>query len=91
MIRLQSKTVSQLFQATVNLEFDYFISLLGHVSITELGERVSIKDAGNNGMAFYFDNSLIFTVSPSMSEESVCPIPTVERFYLNSASSSTVQ
>ena len=91
MIRLQSKTVSQLFVATVNLEFDYFISLLGHVSITDLGERISIKDTGNNSMAFYFDNSLIFTVSQSMSEETVYPIPTVERFYLNSASSSTVQ
>ena len=63
MIILQSKTVSQLLEATVNLEFDYFISMLRNERSTDFGDRISIKDAGNNSMAFYFDNSLIFFLS----------------------------
>lgn len=91
MIRLQSKTVNQLFKETVNLEFDYFLSLLGDMSIADFGERVSMEDASNNGIAFYFDDRCIFTVTPPDPEESVYPIPAVERFYLNPAVSSTVQ
>jgi len=81
---LQPKTASQLFEATVNLEFDYFINLLEEdISISDFGKRVSLKDAGNNGLAFYFDNCCIFIVTPPDPEDSVYPLPKVERFYLN--------
>ena len=89
---LQPKTTCQLFEATVNLEFDYFINLLEEkISISDFGERVSIKDSSNKGMAFYFDNCCIFTVTPPGPEESVLLIPAVERFYLNPALTSTIQ
>ena len=89
---LQPKTTCQLFEATVNLEFDYFINQLEEdVTITDFGKRVSIQNANNNGMAFYFDNCCIFTVTPSDPEESALLIPAVERFYLNPALTSTVQ
>ena len=89
---LQPKTTCQLFEATVNLELDYFITLLDEgVTITDFGKRVSIKDAGNSGIAFYFDNCCIFTVTPPDPEELEHPIPAVERFYLNLALTSTIQ
>lgn len=79
---LQPKSNDQLFEATVNLEFDYFIkSLNENVTITEFGERVSIRDTENNGLAFYFDNSCIFIITPPDPDGSCPPIPRVERFY----------
>ena len=81
---LQPKTTCQLFEATVNLEFDYFIHLLEEdITISDFGKRLSIKDADNNGIAFYFDNCCIFTITPPDPEELVHSIPAVERFYLN--------
>ena len=89
---LQPKTTYQLFEATVNLELDYFITLLEEdMTITEFGKRVSIKDVDNKGVAFYFDNSCIFTVTPPAPEESARLIPAVERFYLNPVLPSTNQ
>ena len=89
---LQSKTTCQLFEATVNLEFDYFINLLEEdLTISDFGKRVSIQDASNNGTAFYFDNCCVFTVTPPDPEKSVDLIPTVERFYLHSILTSTIQ
>ena len=90
MDKLRAKTTGQLFEATVNLEFDYFIkSLEEDVSIAEFGERISIKDAHDNGLAVYFDHSCIFTVTPADVDTSLVPIPKVERFYLNCAFSNT--
>jgi len=88
---LQPKTTCQLFEATVNLEFDYFINQLEEdVTITDFGKRVIIKEASNKGRAFYFDNCCIFTVTPPNPEESVLLIPAVERFYVNHVLTSTV-
>jgi len=89
---LQPKTTSQLFEATVNLEFDYFICQLEEdMNISDFGKRISFKGARNNGLAFYFDNSCIFTVTPPDPEELALPIPRVERFYLTPALTSTIQ
>ena len=92
MATLQPKTTCQLFEETVNLEFDYFINLLGEdITISDFGKRVSIKNANNKGVAYYFDNCCIFTVTPPDPEESALLIPAVERFYLNPALTSTIQ
>ena len=89
---LQAKTTCQLFEATVNLEFDYFINLLEEdMTISDFGKRVSIKDVDNKSVAFYFDNCCIFTVTQPDSEQSALLIPTVERFYLNPVLTSTNQ
>ena len=81
---LQPKTTAQLFEATVNLELDYFITMLEEdMTISDFGKRVSIKDVGDNGVAFYFDNCCIFTVTCADPEELAHSIPVVERFYLN--------
>jgi hypothetical protein len=88
---LQAKTSRQLFEATVNLEFDYFINMLKEeMSIADFGKRVSIKDTNNHGMAFYFDNHCIFTVTPPDPEKSGHSLPLVERFYLNQPLSPTI-
>ena len=87
---LQAKTTRQLFEATVNLEFDYFINMLPeNISIADFGKRVSIEDTSNNGMAFYFDNHCIFRVTPPTPEDSRQPPPLVERFYLDQQQLST--
>ena len=90
MTTLQPKTTRQLFEATVNLEFDYFICQLEEeMNISDFGSRISFKDVSNNGLAFYFDNFCIFTVTPP--EESELNIPKVERFYLTPALTSLIQ
>ena len=84
MTMLQPKSSCQLFEATVNLELDYFINLLEEeMTISDFGKRISIKDISSNGIAFYFDNRCIFTITPPAPEESAYIIPAVERFYLN--------
>ena len=89
---LQHKTTCQLFESTVNLELDYFINLLEEdMTIADFEKRVSIKDANNKSVAFYFDNCCIFTVTQPDPEESAHFIPVVERFYLKPALTSTVQ
>ena len=97
---LQPKTSHQLFEATVNLELDYFITLLEEdMTIDDFGKRVSIKDScEKGGLAFYFDNYCIFTITPPDPENVDNPIPSVERYYLSqtlsemdSSMTSTVQ
>ena len=89
---LQPKTTSQLFNATVNLEFDYFICQLEEdLIISDFGTRISFKYVSNNGVAFYFDNFCIFTVTSPDPEKSALPIPRVERYYLTPALTTTIQ
>ena len=90
---LQPKTSHQLFEATVNLELDYFITLLEEdMTISDFGKRVSIKDASNKGgLEFYFDNYCIFTITPPDPEELAHPIPAVERYYLHPTQTGIIQ
>jgi len=76
---LQPKTTHQLFEATVSLELDYFITLLEEdITISDFGKRVSIKDTNNKGYAVYFDNYCILTITTPEPEELEHPIPAIE-------------
>ena len=89
---LQPKTTCQLFEAAANLELDYFINQLEEdMTIADFEKRLSIKDLTDKGVAFYFDNCCIFTIKQLEPEESVHCIPVVERYYLNSDLTGTIQ
>ena len=88
---LQAKTTRQLFEATINLEFDYFINMLDeNMSIDDFGKRVTVEDTINHGMAFYFDDYCIFIVTPPVPDATKHPLPQVERFYLNQSAGTTI-